>query len=255
MGDGQDGRHEHGYHLFPERDPRNPKQEPFLSRLYGLKIRCKARLKIAMDTKLWISVFGFSAVRHDFRAAEYNTLGAATETHRWTEEDTAYRERHFSCEECDGKVGGGFDSSTSEIVICQNNINDQRTMNRMLTHELIHAYDHCRAQVDFLSNIRHLACTEIRAASLSGDCSLGNEMSRFKFGVKQHHQTCVRDRAVRSIVAARKFSQETAEKAVDEVFDSCFNDREPFGRIPHNTAEANMAYKEFRNRGRYYANI
>ncbi|XP_073507960.1 mitochondrial inner membrane protease ATP23 homolog isoform X3 [Phyllobates terribilis] len=220
MGDGQDGRHEHGYHLFPERDPRNPKQEPFLSRLYGLKIRCKARLKIAMDTS-----------------------------------STAYRERHFSCEECDGKVGGGFDSSTSEIVICQNNINDQRTMNRMLTHELIHAYDHCRAQVDFLSNIRHLACTEIRAASLSGDCSLGNEMSRFKFGVKQHHQTCVRDRAVRSIVAARKFSQETAEKAVDEVFDSCFNDREPFGRIPHNTAEANMAYKEFRNRGRYYANI
>ncbi|XP_073416080.1 mitochondrial inner membrane protease ATP23 homolog isoform X2 [Dendrobates tinctorius] len=168
---------------------------------------------------------------------------------------TAYRDRHFACEECDEKVGGGFDSSTSEIVICQNNINDQTTMNRMLTHELIHAYDHCRAQVDFLSNIRHLACTEIRAASLSGDCSLGNEMSRFKFGVKQHHQTCVRDRAVRSIMAARKFSQETAEKAVDDVFDSCFNDREPFGRIPHNTAEANMAYKEFRNRGRYYANI
>ncbi|CAJ0967852.1 unnamed protein product [Ranitomeya imitator] len=45
-----DGKDEHGYHLFPERDPRNPKQEPLLSRLYGLKIRCKARLKMAMDT-------------------------------------------------------------------------------------------------------------------------------------------------------------------------------------------------------------
>ncbi|KAG8577721.1 hypothetical protein GDO81_010274 [Engystomops pustulosus] len=168
---------------------------------------------------------------------------------------TAYKDRHFTCEECDGQVGGGFDSSTSEIVICQNTVNDQTTMNRMLTHELIHAYDHCRAHVDFLNNIQHLACTEIRAASLSGDCSLGNELSRFKFGIKQHHQACVRDRAVRSIVAARKFSQETAEKAVDEVFESCFNDREPFGRIPHNTASANMAHKEFRNRGRYYANI
>lgn len=31
----------------------------------------------------------------------------------------------------------------------------------MLSHELIHAYDHCRAQVDFLSNIQHLACTEV----------------------------------------------------------------------------------------------
>ncbi|XP_073416078.1 mitochondrial inner membrane protease ATP23 homolog isoform X1 [Dendrobates tinctorius] len=234
MGDGKDGKDEHGYHLFPERDPRNPRQEPFLSRVYGLKIRCKARLKIAMDTSPHVKLL----------LDAMNQAGC-----------TAYRDRHFACEECDEKVGGGFDSSTSEIVICQNNINDQTTMNRMLTHELIHAYDHCRAQVDFLSNIRHLACTEIRAASLSGDCSLGNEMSRFKFGVKQHHQTCVRDRAVRSIMAARKFSQETAEKAVDDVFDSCFNDREPFGRIPHNTAEANMAYKEFRNRGRYYANI
>ncbi|XP_075713128.1 mitochondrial inner membrane protease ATP23 homolog [Rhinoderma darwinii] len=234
MEEDKSAKDDHGYHLFPQRDPRNPKQEPFLSKLYGLKIRCKTRLKFAMETNPHVKLLLYAM----------NQAGC-----------TAYRDRHFSCEECDGQVGGGFDSSTSEIVICQNNINDQTNMNRMLTHELIHAYDHCRAQVDFLSNIRHLACTEIRAASLSGDCSLTNEMLQFKFGIKQHHQTCVRDRAVRSIMAARKFSQETAEKAVDEVFDSCFNDREPFGRIPHNTTEANMAYKEFRNRGRYYANI
>ncbi|XP_072002922.1 mitochondrial inner membrane protease ATP23 homolog isoform X2 [Engystomops pustulosus] len=225
------GKDDHGYHLFPQRDPRSPKPEPFISKLYGLKIRCKARLKIAMETSPHVKLL-------------LDAMNRAV-----------YKDRHFTCEECDGQVGGGFDSSTSEIVICQNTVNDQTTMNRMLTHELIHAYDHCRAHVDFLNNIQHLACTEIRAASLSGDCSLGNELSRFKFGIKQHHQACVRDRAVRSIVAARKFSQETAEKAVDEVFESCFNDREPFGRIPHNTASANMAHKEFRNRGRYYANI
>ncbi|XP_075065196.1 mitochondrial inner membrane protease ATP23 homolog isoform X2 [Mixophyes fleayi] len=168
---------------------------------------------------------------------------------------TAFKDRHFACEECDGSVCGGFDSATSEIVLCQNNINDQPHMNRVVTHELIHAFDHCRAHVDFLNNVQHLACSEIRAASLSGDCSLTNEVLRLKFGVKQHHQTCVRDRAVHSIMAARKFSQETAEKAVDEVFDSCFNDQEPFGRIPHTKTEANMAYREFKNRGRYYANI
>ncbi|XP_040271667.1 mitochondrial inner membrane protease ATP23 homolog [Bufo bufo] len=234
MEEDKSGKDDYGYHLFPERDPRGRKQEPFLSKLYGLKLRCKARMKISMETSPHVKLLLDAMSR----------AGC-----------TAYRDRHFACEECDERVGGGFDSSTSEIVICQNNINDQATMNRMLTHELIHAYDHCRAQVDFLGNIRHLACTEIRAASLSGDCSLTNEMSRFKFGIKQHHQTCVRDRAVGSIMAARKISQEAAEKAVDEVFESCFHDREPFGRIPHNAAEANMAYKEFRNRGRYYANI
>ncbi|XP_069831983.1 mitochondrial inner membrane protease ATP23 homolog isoform X2 [Dendropsophus ebraccatus] len=234
MEEDKSAKDEHGYHLFPQRDPRNPRPPSFASKLYGLNIRCKARLKIAMETSPHVKLL----------LAAMSQAGC-----------TAYMDRHFACEECDGQVGGGFDSSTSEIVICQNNINDQTTMNKMLSHELIHAYDHCRAQVDFLTNIRHLACTEIRAASLSGDCSLSNEMSRLQFGIKQHHQTCVRDRAVRSIMAARKFSRKTAEKAVDEVFDSCFNDREPFGRIPHNTAEANMAYKEFRNRGRYYANI
>jgi hypothetical protein len=40
-----------------------------------------------------------------------------------------------------------------------------------LTHELVHAYDHCRAYVDW-SNCVHHACSEIRAANLSGDCSM-----------------------------------------------------------------------------------
>lgn len=234
MEEDKPAKDDHGYHLFPQRDPRNRRKESFSSKLYGLNIRCKARLKIAMETSPHVKLL----------LDAMNQAGC-----------TAYKDRHFACEDCDGKVGGGFDSSTSEIVICQNNIHDQTNMNRMLSHELIHAYDHCRAQVDFLSNIQHLACTEIRAASLSGDCSLTNEMLRFKFGIKQHHQTCVRDRAVCSIMAARKVNKETAEKAVNEVFDSCFNDREPFGRIPHNAAEANMAYRAFRNRGRYYANI
>ncbi|OXB69492.1 UNVERIFIED_CONTAM: hypothetical protein H355_016235 [Colinus virginianus] len=82
-----------------------------------------------------------------------------------------------------------------------------------------------------------------------------NEIARFKFGLKGHHQTCVRDRAIRSILAVRKVSRETAEKAVDEVFDTCFNDLEPFGRIPHSKTDAKRAYKDFLNRDRYTANL
>ena len=32
-------------------------------------------------------------------------------------------------------------------------------MNNVITHELVHAYDHCRAEIDY-NNLRHLACTE-----------------------------------------------------------------------------------------------
>ncbi|KYO47682.1 mitochondrial inner membrane protease ATP23-like protein [Alligator mississippiensis] len=167
----------------------------------------------------------------------------------------AFKDRHFACETCDGLAVGGFDAATSQIVLCQNSIHRQSLMNRVVTHELIHAFDHCRAHVNWLSNVKHLACSEIRAANLSGDCSLMNEIARFKFGLKGHHQTCVRDRAVRSILAVRKVSKETAEKAVDEVFDTCFNDQEPFGRIPHNKKDAKYAHKDFQNRDQYYANI
>ncbi|XP_009466995.1 PREDICTED: mitochondrial inner membrane protease ATP23 homolog isoform X2 [Nipponia nippon] len=140
---------------------------------------------------------------------------------------TVFNDRHFSCENCDGCVSGGFDSATSQIVLCQNNIRHQSHMNRVVTHELIHAFDHCRAHVDWFKNVKHLACSE----------------------------TCVRDRAIRSILAVRKVSKETAEKAVDEVFDACFNDLEPFGRIPHSKADAKRAYRDFQNRDRYNANL
>ncbi|XP_068417552.1 mitochondrial inner membrane protease ATP23 homolog isoform X6 [Eschrichtius robustus] len=165
------------------------------------------------------------------------------------------KERHFSCEDCNGNVSGGFDASVSQIVLCQNNICNQAHMNRVVTHELIHAFDHCRAHVDWFTNVRHLACSEVRAANLSGDCSLLNEILRLHFGLKQHHQTCVRDRAIRSILAVRNISKEVAQKAVDEVFESCFNDHEPFGRIPHNKTYARYAHRDFQNRDRYYSNI
>ncbi|KAM9171241.1 mitochondrial inner membrane protease ATP23 homolog [Pangshura tecta] len=224
-----------GYRLFPERPSEAKPQRSFLATsLLTFNHKCQLMLKIALDTSPYAQLL----------------LDAMKQSGC-----TVYKDRHFACEDCDGCVSGGFDSATSQIVLCQNNIHQQSHMNRVVTHELIHAFDHCRAHVDWFSNVKHLACSEIRAANLSGDCSLINEMTRFKFGLKQHHQTCVRDRAIRSILAVRKVSKETAEKAVDGVFDSCFNDHEPFGRVPHNKSDAKYAYRNFQNRDRYYANL
>ncbi|CAH2277971.1 mitochondrial inner membrane protease ATP23 homolog [Pelobates cultripes] len=232
--EGSQAEEDHGYHLFPERHSGERKKGFTLPSIFTKHRKCQVMLNIALETNPYAKLL-MDAMK---------SSGC-----------TVYKDRHFSCEECDGAVSGGFDAASSEIVLCQNNIQNQSHMNRVVTHELIHAYDHCRAHVDWFNNVRHLACSEIRAANLSGDCSLGNELNRFKFGFKEHHKVCVRDRALRSILAVRKVSREAAEKAVEDVFDTCFNDHEPFGRIPHSKRDAKYAYRDFQNRDRYFANL
>ncbi|XP_069908634.1 mitochondrial inner membrane protease ATP23 homolog isoform X7 [Oryctolagus cuniculus] len=220
--------------VFPERPPEGKPQHRFLSGFLSNNQKCQLMLLRTLEKNPYVKLL-LDAMKHS---------GCAVNT-----------DRHFSCEDCHGHVSGGFDASTSQIVLCQNNIRSEAHMSRVVTHELIHAFDHCRAHVHWFSNVRHLACSEVRAANLSGDCSLVNELFRLRFGLKQHHQTCVRDRAILSILAVRNISKEVAQKAVAEVFESCFNDLEPFGRIPHNKTYARYAHRDFQNRDRYYSNI
>jgi len=53
--------------------------------------------------------------------------------------------------------------SHPQVYLCENNIYNSDNMTDVITHELIHAFDNCRAKVDFL-NPRHLACTEVRTS-------------------------------------------------------------------------------------------
>jgi hypothetical protein len=102
----------------------------------------------------------------------------------------------------------------TQVVLCQNRIPDQEWMDRTLTHELIHAFDHCRAKVDW-NNCEHHACSEVRvqlvddvdgsrstpthrppargwlqvrAAALSGDCNWKYEFMRKNFNIAKQHQ-------------------------------------------------------------------
>lgn len=50
------------------------------------------------------------------------------------------------------------------IVLCENYIVMQKEANDVVTHELVHAFDHCRAKIDW-TNCRHHACSEVRACS------------------------------------------------------------------------------------------
>lgn len=78
----------------------------------------------------------------------------------------------FVCRTCDFEMTGGFllpgkDSKTynPKIILCENKQIDKRMFQNTVLHELIHAYDICRAKIDW-NNCKHYACTEIRASSL-----------------------------------------------------------------------------------------
>ncbi len=119
----------------------------------------------------------------------------------------------------------------SSIGVCDSIVR-QDEFDTLLTHELIHSFDFCRADVS-VKNLNHHACTEIRAANLSGDCTFKREFRRGIFAVSDHHNKCVKRRAAMSIMGNPGIkSPAEAEAAVEAVFERCSKDFEPFGGIP-----------------------
>ncbi|KAJ1979725.1 Mitochondrial inner membrane protease atp23 [Dimargaris xerosporica] len=141
-----------------------------------------------------------------------------------------FTRKHIQCMECDETRSGGFGPNHG-VQLCYNRFLSKAHMEDTLAHELIHAYDYCRFNVDF-SNCYHHACTEVRAASLSGDCRFLREINRLQFGLAKQHQVCVKRRAILSLKANPYCSAPgVAEEAVNKVFKSCFNDTRPFDEI------------------------
>eukprot|EP00462_Mataza_sp_D1_P019966 CAMPEP_0175128636 /NCGR_PEP_ID=MMETSP0087-20121206/5039_1 /TAXON_ID=136419 /ORGANISM="Unknown Unknown, Strain D1" /LENGTH=220 /DNA_ID=CAMNT_0016410721 /DNA_START=147 /DNA_END=807 /DNA_ORIENTATION=- len=143
---------------------------------------------------------------------------------------------HFvSCVPCEDQVVGAMSSNEDgdvEVLMCQNHVKNQKNFNTVLTHELIHVFDTCRAHVDF-TDCRHLACSEVRAANLSGDCWLSAELRRGNFGAYAHHQKCVKRRALMSVKYNPWCQGEgVAEHAVNDVFRQCMKDTAPFYAVP-----------------------
>lgn len=135
------------------------------------------------------------------------------------------------CDSCDEFKSGGFHPELG-ILLCQNRIYSKWHLEDTLTHELVHAYDHCKFNVRW-DNLRHHACSEIRASSLSGECRMMNQIVRNKiFKFSKGHQDCVRRRATLSVRSNPNCqSDEEAAKVVNQVFESCFNDTRPFEEI------------------------
>ena len=128
------------------------------------------------------------------------------------------------------RMSGGFtiDPSTQspQIIICENEKLSRQTLEDTLLHELIHAYDVCRAKIDFTQCLQH-ACTEVRASALSGECNFSREIRRGNFQIQKGYQNCVERRAIKS-VTANPYCRNIAREAVESVFARCFSDTLPF---------------------------
>lgn len=158
-------------------------------------------------------------------------------------------------EHCSEAVGGGF-RPPDGVVLCHNHLPRASDARAALVHELVHAYDHCRGKNLDWSDCDHHACSEVRAAALSGDCSFGAEASRGNWGLRAQAQACARRRAALSVamnpacggggsnnvspglgaafggVGSNSNSNKKAREAVDRVFEACFADTAPFDRLP-----------------------
>ncbi|KAI8799221.1 peptidase M76 family-domain-containing protein [Cladochytrium replicatum] len=142
-----------------------------------------------------------------------------------------FTEEHLQCVPCNSTRAGAF-SPQHGVFLCQNQLVSKTHMEDTITHELIHAFDHCTIKMDW-TNCEHYACTEIRAASLSGDCRFTRELRRGRLGVSKQHQACVKRRAILAL-SQLPYCQGpgVAENAVHSVWDKCFADTAPFDEIP-----------------------
>ncbi|KAJ4471231.1 peptidase M76 family-domain-containing protein [Lentinula lateritia] len=121
------------------------------------------------------------------------------------------------------------------IKLCAGHFFSKQHVESTIAHELIHMFDECRFKVDW-TNLRHHACSEIRANNLSGDCRWTRELRRGEgipgIGWTRGHQACIRRRAVTSVAANPACpSLAHAERAVNEVWESCFVDTRPFDEV------------------------
>ncbi|KAK4629064.1 Mitochondrial inner membrane protease atp23 [Fulvia fulva] len=135
------------------------------------------------------------------------------------------------CRRCDTQQSGGF-SPEHGILLCANQFRNRGHLEDTLAHEMVHAYDYMRFKIDPL-DLRHAACMEIRASTLSGECRFGREFfTRAQFGITQQLQECVRRRAAISVANRPACKDDVqAVRVVNEVWDSCFNDTRPFDEI------------------------
>ena len=139
------------------------------------------------------------------------------------------------CVHCpaDAPHRAGYSPRLNKVWVCANLFWNPFELRRVLAHELVHAFDFARAKLD-VNDKQHVACTEIRAWNLSGECELWRKFGDYAaddpLGLRMwsRKQRCVKEGALRSMGG----SQDDMI-AINDVFERCFRDHWPFTTEPH----------------------
>ncbi|KAH3915641.1 mitochondrial inner membrane protease ATP23 [Parastagonospora nodorum] len=135
------------------------------------------------------------------------------------------------CRMCTNSQSGGF-SLDHGILLCANKFRNRGHQEDTMAHEMVHAWDHLKFKVEN-DNLRHQACLEIRASTLSGECRFSREFfTKNQWSVTEQLQRCVRRRATLSMMARPGVRDEKhAGEIVNQVWEGCFRDTRPFDEI------------------------
>ncbi|CAJ1399200.1 unnamed protein product [Effrenium voratum] len=139
------------------------------------------------------------------------------------------------CVRCPADVNhrAGYSPKHNRIWMCANRFWNPFEFRRVLVHELTHAFDFARAKVDTGSCV-HMACTEIRAWNLSGECDLWPNTFRFLGeDMINRKQRCVREGALASLLENERCQDSyVAHAALQEAWGPCWKDYWPFTTKP-----------------------
>ena len=141
------------------------------------------------------------------------------------------RDNFFKAVNCNQLHSGGYIPGEG-IVVCGNHRLTQDLVNQTVIHELIHAFDDCRAANLDWKNCAHQACSEIRAGHLSGDCHYKRELLRGFLKIRGHEQDCIKRRVLKSLAFNPFCGGSAAKDSMEAVWDVCYNDTAPFDRAP-----------------------
>ncbi|SCM06872.1 metalloprotease, putative [Plasmodium chabaudi chabaudi] len=136
---------------------------------------------------------------------------------------------------------GGYNPISNTVWLCANNITNLYKLKYILTHELIHAFDFARANID-MYNCHHIACSEIRAYNMSNQCGYFNSkhfvpnrdvFNHFKAPSINDtaKNKCVYNNTYTSLYQYKPCANNT-HKYINDVFEKCIHDYWPFMCAP-----------------------
>jgi len=132
------------------------------------------------------------------------------------------KDNFFKVIYCRHKHGGYYNPGGGGISVCGNFRQRQDSVTQVIIHELIHAFDDCRAANLKWSNCVHHACSEIRTNRLSGDCHFKWELLRGILKIRWHEPECIKRRVLQSL-SSNPFcaGSTTCKDSMEAVWDIC----------------------------------